>query len=123
MYGLNAAQTPGERDTRRVASEFVVIARYTARNGTEDRVEAALRQMVEPTRAEPGNLGYEVFRDPAEPGVFVLFERYADEAAFADHLAADHFGTWLKGEVLPNLEARTRFDLVPLCLDVREVKP
>jgi quinol monooxygenase YgiN len=32
--------------------EFVVIARYQARAGAEDRVEAALRAMVEPTRAE-----------------------------------------------------------------------
>lgn len=50
--------------------EFVVIARYQARAGAEDRVEAALRAMVEPTRAEPGNLDYEVFRDPEQPAVF-----------------------------------------------------
>ena len=62
--------------------EFVVIAQYRARAGEEDRVEEALRKMVEPTRAEPGNLDYRVFRDPGQPAVFVLYERYADEAAF-----------------------------------------
>jgi quinol monooxygenase YgiN len=102
--------------------EFVVVARYKAREGQEDRVEAALRRMVEPTRAEPGNLGYEALRDPVEPGVFVLIERYANEDAFADHLSTDHFATWLRGEVLPNLAERTRYDLVPLGSNAHEAK-
>ncbi|HMD93142.1 MAG TPA: putative quinol monooxygenase, partial [Trebonia sp.] len=68
--------------------EFVVIAQYRARAGEEDRVEEALRKMVEPTRAEPGNRDYQVFRDPGQPAVFVLFERYADEAAFDAHWAS-----------------------------------
>ena len=42
------------------------------------------------------------------------FERYADESAFRAHLASPHFGTWLKGQVLPSLEDRIRLDLVPL---------
>jgi quinol monooxygenase YgiN len=72
--------------------------------------------MLRPSRAEPGNLDYQVLRDPQTPGVFMLFERYADEAAFHAHLATEHFATWLKGQVLPNLAERTRFDLVPLAL-------
>lgn len=94
--------------------EFVVIAHYRAQDGEEDRVAAALRNMVEPTRAEPGNLDYQVLRDPGQRGVFMLFERYADEAAFQAHLATPHFARWLSGEVLPSLAGRTRFDLVPL---------
>jgi quinol monooxygenase YgiN len=94
--------------------EFVVIARYRARAGEEDRVEAALGQMAGPTRAEPGNLDYQVFRDPAEPAVFMLFERYTGADAFEAHRESAHFGTWLSGQVLPALAERTRFDLVPL---------
>jgi quinol monooxygenase YgiN len=93
--------------------EFVVIAQYRARAGEEDRVEEALRKMVEPTRAEPGNLDYQVFRDPGQPAVFVLYERYADEAAFDAHRASPHFTTWLSGQVLTALAERTRLDLVP----------
>ncbi|HEY8046130.1 MAG TPA: putative quinol monooxygenase [Streptosporangiaceae bacterium] len=94
--------------------EFVVIAQYRARAGEEGRVEAALREMRKPTRAEPGNLDYQVLRDPGQPGVFVLYERYADEAGFRAHLATGHFATWLRGQVLPFLAERTRLDLVPL---------
>lgn len=94
--------------------ELVVIAQYRVRAGEEGRVEAALREMLKPTRAEPGNLDYQVLCDPQQPAVFVLYERYADEAAFHAHLATEHFGTWLKGQVLPFLDERTRLDLVPL---------
>ena len=94
--------------------EFVVIAQYRARAGEADRVGQALRNMVSPTRAEPGNLDYQVFRDPDDPSLFVLFERYADQAAFDAHRAAPHFATWLSGVVLPALDSRVRLDLVPL---------
>jgi quinol monooxygenase YgiN len=98
----------------RLTMEFVVIAQYKARAGQEDRVEAALKNMREPSRAEPGNLDYQVLRDPRQRAVFVLYERYADEAAFAAHQATEHFGTWLKGQVLPLLDERFRLDLTPL---------
>lgn len=94
--------------------EFVVIAQYRTRAGEEARVEAALGAMVEPTRAEPGNLDYQVFRDPDDPSLFVLFERYADEGAFDAHRETPHFATWLAGQVLPALDHRIRLDLVPL---------
>jgi quinol monooxygenase YgiN len=66
--------------------EFVVIAQYRAQAGEAGRVEEALRKMVAPTRAEPGNLDYQVFRDPGDPLLFVLFERYA---ALADRVRLD----------------------------------
>lgn len=106
----------------RVPTEFVVIARYRAREGHQGRVEAALRNMVQPTLAEPGNLDYQVLRDPGDSGVFMLFERYSSQEAFAEHLASEHFATWLKGEVLPSLAERTRFDLVPLGSVLRVMK-
>jgi quinol monooxygenase YgiN len=93
--------------------EFVVIAQYRVRAGEEDKVEVALREMVAPTRAERGNLDYQVFRDPGDPAFFVLYERYADAAAFEEHKASEHFATWLAGQVLPRLASRTRLDLVP----------
>ena len=61
MYA--AAIPPGEplqaefrQSAERLAMEFEVIAQYRARTGAADRVQKALRKMVTPTRAEPGNL-------------------------------------------------------------------
>jgi quinol monooxygenase YgiN len=94
--------------------EFVVIAHYKTRAGEQDRVEAALRNMREPSRAEPGNLDYQVLRDPRQPEVFVLYERYVDEAAFDAHRATAHFDAWVNRQVLPFLAERTRLDLAPI---------
>lgn len=94
--------------------EFAVVVRYKAREGENKRVEAALANMLKPSRAEAGNLDYQVLRDPRDQSVFVLVERYIDEAAFAAHKASAHFEKWLKGEVLPSLEERTPFFGVPL---------
>lgn len=93
---------------------FVVFAQYRVRAGEEALVADALRNMVAPTRDEPGNLGYQVFRDPKDPSLFVLYERYAGEDAFEAHRASPHFGTWLAGTVLPALAGRVRLDLVPV---------
>ena len=94
--------------------EFVVIARYRALPGQEERVAAALRNMQQPSRAEPGNLEYRAHRDPGDAAVFVLYERYTGADAFQAHLGTAHFATWMTGDVLPNLAERTRYDLIPL---------
>jgi quinol monooxygenase YgiN len=98
----------------RLPMEFVVIAQYRVRDGEADRVAEALRHMVEPTRAEPGNLDYQAFRDPEDSSLFVLFERYVDSDAFDAHRETPHFATYLAGVVLPALDNRIRLDLVPL---------
>lgn len=45
---------------------FAVIAHYRARPGQERRVREALTSMIAPSRAEPGNLLYEVCADPED---------------------------------------------------------
>jgi quinol monooxygenase YgiN len=94
--------------------EFAVVVRYKTRPGEADRVADALENMLEPSRAEPGNLDYQVLRDTDDPSVFVLVERYTDEAAFEAHRSSPHFGKWLKGAVLPSLEERVPFFGTPL---------
>jgi quinol monooxygenase YgiN len=94
---------------------FIVIAHCRAQPGTEQRVRAALEQMVTPTRAEPGNLSYEVCADPADPVVFALSEKYVDVGGFTAHTETPHSQKYLRGEVLPNLSHRTRHDRVQGC--------
>ena len=92
----------------------MLYSQYRVRTGEEARVANALRNMVAPTRAGPGNLDYQVFRDPGDPSLFAGFERYADESAFQAHLASPDFGTRLKGQAPRFLEDRIWLDLVLL---------
>jgi (4S)-4-hydroxy-5-phosphonooxypentane-2,3-dione isomerase len=40
---------------------------------------------------EPGCLCFDVCRDPADAGVFLLYELYDDQAAIDVHLHSEHF--------------------------------
>jgi quinol monooxygenase YgiN len=87
---------------------YVVIAKWTARPGQVPAVEAALRRLIAASRAEPGNLVYQCHRDPTDPRVFLIYERYADEAAFAAHSASPHFKEHALQDGIPRLESRER---------------
>lgn len=56
-----------------------------------DAVEQALRVMVEHSRAEPGNLRYDLFVREADELAFDLFELYVDSAAIDAHRNSAHY--------------------------------
>jgi quinol monooxygenase YgiN len=87
---------------------FVVTAKWTARQGEEEEVHAAILEMIEPTRAEPGNLFYQPHRDPDDPRVFFFYEQYVDVAAYEAHGASEHFERLGLKRAIPLLESRER---------------
>jgi len=70
--------------------ELTIFARFHARKGQEDAVAAALREIVGPTRAEPGCLAIEAYRSTADPGLFYIHSRWIDEATFEIHARLPH---------------------------------
>lgn len=90
-------------------TRFVVTARWTALPGQEATVRAAVRALIAPSRAEPGNLLYEVADDPADPSVFFFYEQYRDESAYADHGASEHFQALAVDRAIPLLASRERW--------------
>jgi quinol monooxygenase YgiN len=89
-------------------SDYVVIARWRARAGEEDAVARAFAEIVPASRAEPGILSYQVHRDPEDPAVFTIYERYRDEAAYQAHLDSEHMQRLGFGDAIPRLESRER---------------
>jgi quinol monooxygenase YgiN len=87
---------------------YVVLARWTAKPGEEDAVADAIGRMIAPSRAEPGNLVYQCHRDPENPRLFLLYEAYADEQAYADHGASEHFQEHCVRGGIPYLKSRER---------------
>ena len=67
-----------------------VIARITAKPGTEDRVKSVLSNLVEPTRQESGCLHYELLQNSENSAEFVLLEEWENAAALDNHTAAPH---------------------------------
>ena len=71
---------------------MAILAAKPARAG---ELRALLDGMIEPSRAEPGNLRYDLWQDQADPTCFVLDELYTDDAAIASHRATPHFQAYL----------------------------
>ena len=87
---------------------YVVSATWIAEPGREDVVRDAIEKLTPPSREEPGNRFYQAYQDPAEPGVFHIFEVYDDEAAYAAHGSSEHFATYAFGQAIPVLAKRER---------------
>ncbi len=89
-----------------------IVAVLTARADTTERLRALLDGMLEPTRAEPGNLRYDLWQDQSEPSRFVLDELYADADAVAAHRATPYFQSYLAQ--IGDLAERAAFVLEPI---------
>jgi quinol monooxygenase YgiN len=72
-----------------------VIAILVARPGKAEQLTALLAGMVGPSRAESGNLRWDIWRDREDTRRFVLDELYVDEAAVAAHRATPHFQSYV----------------------------
>jgi quinol monooxygenase YgiN len=69
-----------------------VTARLRARDGQAQALEALLRELADQVRAnEPGCLLYQAARSKHDPSLYLVLERYADEAALAAHSNSEHF--------------------------------
>jgi quinol monooxygenase YgiN len=87
---------------------YVVTAKWTAKEGEEDNVLAAIEQLLEPSRAEPGSRFYQPSRDPDDPRVFFFYEIYDDEDAYKAHGESEHFQRLGFNDAIPRLESRER---------------
>ena len=88
---------------------YVVSAKWRAKQGKEQRLEEIVRELIEPSRAEPGNVMYEPSRSPEDPQLFYLYEQYESEAGYQAHMDSEHFTRLVKEEAIPEiLEARER---------------
>lgn len=71
---------------------LVLAVVYTFFEDRADEVEQMFAELAAASRAEPGNLGYEVMRGAGDArDTFVLFEKWRDQTALDVHMAEEHF--------------------------------
>ena len=70
--------------------ELFIFARFHARAADEGALAVALRDVLAPTREEPGCLGIHAFRSSRDPRLFYIHSRWKDEAAFDHHAGLPH---------------------------------
>jgi quinol monooxygenase YgiN len=67
-----------------------IFARFHARPGDEGAVAEALRDILAPSREEPGCLSIHAFRSMRDLRLFYIHSRWKDEAAFEHHAGLPH---------------------------------
>lgn len=67
-----------------------LYAEFTALAGAEERVAELLEALAHAVRSEAGNVAFDAYRVEGEPARFFVYEVYADDDAFRQHLAAEH---------------------------------
>ncbi|KPY29627.1 Antibiotic biosynthesis monooxygenase [Pseudomonas syringae pv. papulans] len=84
------------------AKPMALMAVLKASAGKEAALKHALSALVEPTRAEPGNIEYTLFEARDERGTFYMRECFKDQAALDAHVATSHYQQFaaVSGELL-----------------------
>ena len=88
------------------AGAITIVARWQPVEGKLDEVLAIVAEMRPRSLAEPGCLGYEVYRGVDQPHQLLLLEHYADAEALEAHRQSAHYQTLVVGRALPLLAAR-----------------
>lgn len=89
---------------------LLVVAQWEARKGEGegDRVAAILQRFLPEAQREPGARLFLIGRGRDNPGQFLFYELFRDEAAFKAHQESAHFKAHIAGEALPLLAKRER---------------
>jgi quinol monooxygenase YgiN len=88
------------------AVPIVVVARWLLSDDTVDGVLSLLADVSKQSIAEPGCLGYDVFRSVDVVGELLLVERYRDDASIVAHRASKHYQELVVQQIVPLLKER-----------------
>ena len=69
---------------------FVSIAKATAKPNQVNTLVAELSARIEPTRAQPGNVGFQLLRSLQDPDTIVAVEHWRTRQDWERHLQGDH---------------------------------
>jgi quinol monooxygenase YgiN len=101
------------------ATQVTVIARCQAKPGLEERVRSEILALVEPTRAEPGCLNYDLHVAADDPTEFVLYENWTSQGELDKHLAMPYLERF-KGLAEELLAAPIEIRLYQMVTEPRE---
>lgn len=69
---------------------LTAVTFITGKQGKDEELKRELLALTAPTRAEPGNLRYDLYQSPAQKNQFMRLEVWRDAQALEDHKATPH---------------------------------
>jgi quinol monooxygenase YgiN len=85
-----AGPRPAAAEAAPPAGWIAAVTRIHGISGREADLEQHLLSLSAPTRAEPGCVVYDLYRDPAHPHEFLRFEIWTSAAALEAHKQTPH---------------------------------
>jgi quinol monooxygenase YgiN len=79
--------------------QVTLIPFFTIKPGYLEAVRGAQLSAVEPTRAEPGNLDYDLYQSLDDPSVLFFYENWVDQSVLDEHMTTPTFQRVVRGEV------------------------
>lgn len=77
-----------------MSEQIVLIARLKVKEDSIEAAKSAALAIVEPSRAEAGNINYDVHQSIEDPTLFIWHETWANKAAIDEHFATTFFQTF-----------------------------
>lgn len=68
-----------------------IVARVEVLPGKEKEFISKAEPLIQGTRAEEGNISYNLYQNPSSPTAFIFYEEYKDQHAMNVHAASVHF--------------------------------
>jgi quinol monooxygenase YgiN len=96
------------------SGRLLVVAQWEAKEGQADNVADILARFLPEAQREPGAQLFLISRGKENPGQFLFYELFRDDAAFKAHQETAHFKTYIAGQALPLLAKRERAQYVLL---------
>ncbi|ORM71160.1 putative quinol monooxygenase [Pantoea rwandensis] len=69
----------------------LVIAKFVAKRGQADALNAAITRCIAPSRAEPGCIHYDLYTSQEDENTFLIHEKWQGDEAIAFHFIQPHF--------------------------------
>lgn len=95
-------------DLHALRDGLIVTAFWEAKPGEADAILDIVRRYLPQAQAEPGVLAFQIHQSLSDPGKFMFYEVFRDDAAFAAHQETAHFKALIQGQALPKLTKRER---------------
>ncbi|AZB41344.1 antibiotic biosynthesis monooxygenase [Bacillus sp. FJAT-42376] len=86
-------------------SQVTINAIMKAKSGKEEQLFAEMKKAIAPSRAEEGCISYDLHRSKEDPGVFVFYENWKDQAAVDSHMQAPHYKAYREA-IAPLVDTR-----------------
>lgn len=91
IYNNRGIIVINKQETGRRDKMIKIIVRNKIKEGRKDEFLALVKELVEESRKEEGNIAYGLWQDRNDPDILTFVEDWKDQGSIDEHNAAEHF--------------------------------